>query len=358
MTARAGQGRVRVSSVADLPVRARHVSQKMVSDISGDPGSARTLRLGRAGGLLYPLNDDETVLGLRLAGEGEAEAVVSEYGSVPELVAAHVMENTHPSSVDALLIGVVMEYLAANGMSFKEARRRTGLDRRPELDAAARARITGEARDILLEMCRSFAARLHDPATPPYVAVQLGKIRPDLQAEAARALVVATKMTMRSDAKASWPSANGTEQVLRGFARARQVPPASERVAQACPVGDLRKKAPAPRAPGAEAEKAGRYISDDPDLRYVPACGSDLLVNKRTGRVAEVSEGDATYVVSGDVGRPVHLLPDHVREYLGADGPSGIRVTKYSSALSASKALARAARSERVVVLSACELPR
>ena len=316
-------GRVRLSSVGQLPVRARHVSERLVSDVSRRPGSARTLRLGRAGGALYSLNDDETVAGLRRAGAPEAAAHVSEYGSVPELVAAHVMENTHPSSIDALLIGPVMGYLAESGMGEAEARRRTGLERRPELAAAARAPVTDEARGILLDMCRGLAARLHDPATPPYVAVQLGRIRPERQAAAARA------------------------------------PGVPERVLTPGPVGELKKKGPARPAPGRAAKRAEKYIRDDPDLRYVPASGSDLLVNRRTGRVAEVSEGGSTYVVSGDLGRPVHFLPDHVREYLGADGGSAIRVTRYPSAARAARALARAAESgARVVVLSSCALPR
>ena len=351
--------RIRLSSVGQLPVRARHVSERLVSDVSRRPGSARTLRLGRAGGALYSLNDDETVAGLRRAGAPEAAAHVSEYGSVPELVAAHVMENTHPSSIDALLIGPVMGYLAESGMGEAEARRRTGLERRPELAAAARAPVTDEARGILLDMCRGLAARLHDPATPPYVAVQLGRIRPERQAAAARALVVACRMTMRSGAKASWPSANGVEQILRGFGRAARAPGVPERVLTPGPVGELKKKGPARPAPGRAAKRAEKYIRDDPDLRYVPASGSDLLVNRRTGRVAEVSEGGSTYVVSGDLGRPVHFLPDHVREYLGADGGSAIRVTRYPSAARASRALARAAESgARVVVLSSCALPR
>lgn len=351
--------RVRLSSVGPLPARARHLSERLVSDVSKNPGSARTLRLGRAGGKLYPLNDDETVLGLRRARAAEADAHVCEYGSVPELVAAHVMENTHPSSIDALLIGPLMGYLAQSGMGEAEARRRTGLERRPELAAAARAPITDEARKILLDMCRGFAARLHDPATPPYVAVQLGRIRPERQTAAAQALAVACRMTMRSGAKASWPSANGVEQVLRGFEGGRPAPPARERVCVPGPVGELKKKGPARPAGGRAAARAEKYIRDDPDLRYVPASGSDLLVNRRTGRVAEVSEGGSTYVVSGDLGRPVHFLPDHVREYLGADGGSAIRVTRYASAERASRALARAAKSgARVVVLSSCALPR
>ena len=349
---------VKLSSISELPVRVRHVSEKAVESVSRDPHSARELRLGRVGGLLYALNDDETVLGLRRARAGEASASVREYGSVPELVAAHVMENMHPSSVDALLIGVVMEYLAKNGMDAGEARRRTGLDRRPELAAAARAEITDEAREVLLETCREFASRLHNPVTPPYMVTQLARIRPAMQAKAAAALAVAAKMTMRSDAKASWPSANGVDQVLRGFEEGRKALPASERVAERGSVDDLKKKSATAPAPAKTAKKAEKYISDDPDLRYVPAGGAkrDLLVNRKTGRVAEVSEGNSTYLVSGDLSRPVHLLPDHVREYL--DGDSPVRITKYASASRASKALAKSRREGRIVVLSGFPLPR
>lgn len=351
-------GRVRLSAISELPVRVRHLSERAAAAVSRDPGSARELRLGRVGGLLYALNDDETVVGLRRAKAAEADARVREYGSVPELVAAHVMENMHPASVDALLVGVVMEYLAKNGMDADEARRRTGLDRRPELAAAARARITDEAREVLLDMCRGFAARLYDPVTPPYVVTQLARVRPGMQARAAEALVVATKMTMRSDAKASWPSANGVDQVLRGFEEGRKAEPASARVAAPGPVADLKKKGAPPPAPPKAARKAEKYIADDPDLRYVPASGSrsDLLVNKKTGRVAEVSEGSSTYVVSGDLGRPVHFLPDHVREYLGGDSPA--RITKYASAGRAARALAKSRREGRIVVLSGFPLPR
>ena len=351
-------GRVKISAINELPVRVRHVSEKAVAAVSRDPRSARELRLGRVRGMLYALNDDETVLGLRRARAGEASASVREYGSVPELVAAHVMENMHPSSVDALLIGVVMEYLAKNGMDADEARRRTGLDRRPELAAAARAQITDEAREVLLEMCRGFASRLYNPVTPPYMVTLLARVRPDMQAKAAEALVVATKMTMRSDAKASWPSANGVDQVLRGFGEGRRTQPVSERVAERGSVDDLKKKNTSAPAPAKTTKKAEKYISDDPDLRYIPANDSkrDLLVNRKTGRVAEISEGSSTYVVSGDLSRPVHFLPDHVREYL--DGDSPVRVTKYASAARASKALAKSRREGRIVVLSGFALPR
>lgn len=359
-TRRGGQAeedRVRVSAISELPVRVRHVSEKAVSAVSRDPGSAREILLGRVGGLLYALNDDETVAGLRRAKTGEARARVREYGSVPELVAAHVRENMHPAGIDALLVGVVMEYLAENGMDADEARRLTGLDRRPELAAAARAQITDEAREILLEMCRGFASRLYSPVTPPYIATQLARIRPDQQAKAAEALVVATKMTMKSDAKASWPSANGVEQVLRGFEEGRRTPPVPSRVSSPGAVEDLKKKSAPSPAPEKAAKRAEKYLADDPDLRYVPACKSDLLVNKKTGRVAEVSEGRSTYVVSGDLSRPVHILPDHAREYLGADG-SPVRIAKYASAASAARALAKSSRKGRVVVLSGFALPR
>ena len=350
-------GRVKLSSISELPVRVRHISEKTVAAVSRDPHSARELCLGRVGGLLYALNDDETVLGLRRARAGEAKASVREYGSVPELVAAHVMENMHPASVDALLIGVVMEYLAKNGMDADEARRRTGLDRRPELAAAARAQITDEAREVLLEMCRGFASKLYNPVTPPYMVTQLARIRPDMQAKAAEALAVATKMTMRSDAKASWPSANGVDQVLRGFGEHRKAQPVSERVAERGSVDDLKKKNTTAPASAKTTKKAEKYISDDPDLRYIPSGSKrDLLVNKKTGRVAEVSEGNTTYVVSGDLSRPVHFLPDHVREYL--DGDSPVRITKYASAARASKALAKSKREGRIVVLSGFALPR
>lgn len=352
------QARVRVSTVSDLPVRARHVSERLVAAVSRDPGSARALRLGRVGGMLYALNDDETVLGLRRARAPDAEASVSDYASVPELVAAHVRENMHPAAVDALLVGTVVEYLAKNGMGEDEALRKTGIDMRPELAAAARAEITDEAREILLEMCRGFAARLYNPVTPPYMVTQLARVRPELQAKAAEALKVATKMTMRTGAKASWPSANGVDQVLRGFAAGKRAQPAPGLVAERGPLGELKKRG----APGPAARKmskrAEKYVGGDPDLRYVPAGGaSDLLVNKKTGRVAEITEGNSTYVVSGDLGRAVHVLPNHVAEYLGGESP--IRATKYASAERASKALAKSARKDmRVVVLSLRALPR
>jgi len=128
-----------LADIRDLPVCGRAVSgtmaKKMADVVAGSKrGCTDPIRVGRTGGRLYPINDLETVIGMRSAGAKEAAVLVTDYNSMADLLAAHVERNLHPHWIDPLKIRLVVEYLMKNdGMDIDSACRAVMLDRRPDL---------------------------------------------------------------------------------------------------------------------------------------------------------------------------------------------------------------------------------
>lgn len=357
---------VAVSKLRDLPVHARTVSGPLARLLAGrmaSGGGAGPVTAGRVAGRLYPVDDLETVAGLRESGARRTRAVVTGYRSMADLLAAHVERNLHPHGVDPLKLRQMAEYLAGTGMRPEDACRVLAIDGRPELHAALAARISDAARDVMLGMLDEVSARVDFAVTPAYYVRLLGRISPGEQEAAALELKAVTMPRMLSNEGAVWPSPEMVRTVLSKFHPDARVPPAAERVSEIGPVGDLNKR-PAPARPGAAAaaaEDASNYIAGDPNLLYVPLDGHpDLILNKRTGRVAVAKEGGGTYALVDDLGRTAHVLPGYVARYLDRGGSeSPLVVTKYPSMERASAALSRARdRDRRCVIISDAPLPR
>jgi len=378
MTAAAGSPQVRtvpLSDIHDLPVCGRAVSgimAKKMADVMARSrgGCTDPIRVGRTGGRLYPINDLETVIGMRSAGFREAAVLVTDYNSMAELLAAHVERNLHPHWIDPLKIRLVVEYLMENdGMDVDSACRAVMLDRRPDLRGAACTELEEEARGILLDMIDEIAERIHLAVTPTYYVRCIARIVPSEQAAAARELKATTVACMVSNERSMWPAEFAVKIQLGRYHASGRETPVEDRIAMPDgQMGDLNKKrnnkTRASRPGKKLVERASRYITYDSDLIYVPLKGRqpDLLVNKKTGRVAVAKENGETYTVTDDLGKSTRVLPDYVAQYLGIDDeidPQSLVLTKYASIERASELLAKARHpGHRCVVITTVPMPK
>lgn len=378
MTAAAGSPQIRtvpLSDIHDLPVCGRPISGIMAKKMAdaaarSKGGCTDPIRVGRTGGRLYPINDLETVIGMRNAGVESATVLVTDYGSMAGLLAAHVERNLHPHGIDPLKIRLVVEYLMKNdGMDIDSACRAVMLDRRPDLRGAARTELEEEARGILLGMIDEIAERIYHAVTPIYYVKCIARIVPSEQAAAARELKATTLACMVSNERSMWPAEAAVRIQLGSYHVTGRESPAEDRVVtpegQEGDLNKKRKNQTRTSRPGKKpVERASRYIEPDPNLIYVPLKGRqpDLLFSKKTGRVAVAKENGETYTVTDDLGRSIYALPNHVAEYLGIDAendPHSLVITKYSRIDRAGRLLTKAKQpGHRCIVVSTVDVPK
>lgn len=344
---------VSVKKLCYLPVMTRVISKKLVSDMSTSVRSKKAtihpILAGRIGSDIYPINDFETVMGLADAGIQNVRVMITDYNSMNDLLADHVESNFHPHMIDPLKIQQVVDYLVTNSnMKISDACKVLLLDRRPELRNVVHAKITKDARMILLDMIEEISQRLYCAVTPTYYITKLAKITPEEQHDAALEIKACTMPRMLSDEKAAWPSTNMIDTILESFHSTSKISPTEDRVSQPGSVKELGKKHSkndSKAKDGKTVDDAANYISTDPNLYYVPinADHPDLLVNKKTGRVAFAQEANSIYSIIDDLGKYTHVLPNWASEYLDLDDNSAsTTVAKYPSMEKASRALAKA----------------
>ena len=362
---------VDVSSIRDLPVTAKNVTARAVKlaarAAKSDPEGAPPVLLGRVGGLLYPVNESEAVAGLREAGVGTVRAVIADYGSMRDLVVGHVRKNYQPHTIDPLRVREVVGYLVEGGMGADEACRELWLDRRPELLAAVSYEITDRARDILLSMAAEISKKVYTVVTPVYYVERISKIREDCQANAALELKMTAVSSMKREDSSLWPHNETIKTLLKSYPRKVQVTPAEDRITEMEKLESLNKKrrkeereAARRRTPAKTAKKAAGFIGDDSNLIYVDMGGKapDLVVHKKTGRVAEAREVEGVRSLVGDMGSPMHVMSPEIARYLGNDDLTGAAVCKYPTLAAARKALAKPKEEARCVVITFAKIPR
>jgi len=359
----------KLSALNDLPVQGRvvsgHLAKRIAERIKSDNVKVTPIRVGKIGDKIYPINDFETVMALRSANMDQIPIMVSCYPSMKDLLAAHVEKNFHPHGIDPLKIRQVIRYLMDHdGMDVDSACKMLMLDMRPELRGVAQIDLDESARDILLDMVNKISKRIHHVVTPTYYIRQLSRVDPAEQARAATEIMSATLSTMISNENSLWVPLLSLKTMLAKYHEKTTESPVEERVAETSSIKDLGKKSKTKQSDEKTVEKASRYIESDPNLLYVPLKGRqpDLLVNKKTGRVALAKESGHTYVMTDDVGKSTYVLPESVIKHLGVEadiGSESLAIAKYSSIEKASKLLARARHPEhKCVVIAAGSLPR
>ena len=359
---------VRLSAIRDLPVQAKNTSKKlatMISQAAGEcPDNIPPVLVGRVDSAYYVLNDFETIRGCRKAGMDKIGAFVIEYDTIDALLSAHVQKNYNPQTVDPLRLGELVIYMTRDKKDIDDVCKRLWLDKYPKLYSAVRADITGEARDVLLGMTDEISARVYSVVTPLYYVNLLARIAKKEQVQAATQMKLFTLERAINDEKFSWPSFDALAKLLGEFNRAEKNIPVEKRIQdEVGNTGDLNKKAkPKKNIPASTTQKASQYISSDPDLIFVPIEGDhpDLLLNKKTGRVAMAEEKNETYAITDDLGQVTHTLPGHVTKYLDMDDGTPIFLSKYSTIDKAQKALASAKAKKRdckIVIISALKMP-
>jgi len=359
----------KLSALNDLPVQGRvisgHLAKRIAEQIKSDNIEITPIRVGKIGDKIYPINDFETVMALRSANISQASVLVSDYPSMKDLLAAHVEKNFHPHGIDPLKIRQVIKYLMDHeGMDVDSACKLLMLDMRPELRGVAQIELEESARDIMLDMAEQISKKIHHVVTPTYYIRQLSHIDPAEQARAATEIMSSTLSTMISNENSLWMPLLSIKTMLAKYHDKTTESPVGERVAEASSIKDLGKKSKTKQSDEKTIERASRYIESDPDLLYVPLKGKqpDLLVNKKTGRVALAKESGETYIMTDDVGKSTYVLPESVTRYLGVDvdiESESLAIAKYSSIEKASELLGRAKHPEhKCVVISAGSLPR
>ena len=366
------QGRVKqinLSDIRDLPVQVNNTSKKLIKIIQQTLQDGTDQRspvlVGRVNSVYYAINDFETVLGFRKAGVERIDVVVTEYPSIDELLVVHVQKNFHPQAVDPLKIRQIVDYMAKNGMGIDEICKKLWLDKHPKLYATIRLQITDEARNTLLELVDEISTNVYSVVTPIYYVSLLAKIVKEQQNPAAKQMKALTLGRTINDEKFSWPSHDAILSMLREYSREKKKTPVEESISdEHGDMADLKKSAPdksKKKIADDLKKKASKYISADPDLIYVPvkADHPDLLVNKKTGRIAVASEKDEVYAITDDLGKITYTLPDHVTEHLEVEAMDSVFIYKYPTFEKAEHAVARARKLKgKCAVLSTVKIPK
>ena len=362
---------ISIASLQNLPIIAKNVSPILIDIISKkartDPYSIQPIRVGMVGESAYVLNDMEVVEGLRTAGISHIDALVTRYGSMHDIMAAHVRANLVPHGIDPLRIRPIVDYLAGSGADRDEIFRILWLDRRPDLLAAIRADITDEARRILTDLVEQISTRVYDVITPAYYITMLGRIVKNEQAEAALQLKALTLLNIRKSGF-SWHTADSVRIALSQFHREIHGVPVEDRIIHIEkdwnppePKKRGRTKIKSPRKDARMVEMAGHYIIDNQNLSYVHITGKhpDLIVDRKRNRIMHAVEKNGTYSMVGDAGNAMHVLPNHVTRHLGADHGEPVIIHKYDSVEGAKKALSRIKeKNGHYVILSTTRIPR
>lgn len=358
-TVHAGQAarteHVHVSALADLPVHARNISEKLVRVVAGEaqknPVQASPIPVGRVGSSLYVVNDFETVMGLRSAKVRAAEVLVSEYASVADVVIEHVRRNFRPHAIDPLRLYEVVQYLKKCGMGGAEASKALWLDQRPELAGVLRCSITDGARAVLSDMVDKISSKVYNAVLPPYYITKISRVADQKQEAIARALHSLMMAKTVSDASFAWHTADTVSTTINNFEKKRPESTVKDRVGRLDGGPEPDEKI---------VKKAENFIRNDPDLIYIPTKGNgpDLIVNKKTARVTEARDINGTYSLVGDGGSMTSTVPRAVTMFLDAENEE-VPYYKYASLDRAEGALRSArARDERCVVMTFAKLRR
>lgn len=354
-----------VSCIHDLPVQTKNTSVKLVQIMTAtaksEPDKIRPILVGKINDLLYPINDFEAVQGLRKAGIKRCSAYVEDYATMQDLLVAHVRMNFLPQAIDPLRIRQVVGYMVKRGMSVPDACKLLWVDKRAELHAAIHAVITDKAQEVLLDLVQEISQKIYSVVIPAYYVTKLARIKKDEQYDAALEIKSFTIPNMISNEKSSWPSLDTIDHILAKFHNTPKSVPVSARVAAYGDVEDLAKKKKADKPDAKTTKKAAKFIAEDPNLIYVPTSGNqpDLLLNKKTGRVAVAKEVDGVYSMTDDLGKSKLVLSEHITEYLGVDGNDSLVITKYPTIQKAIDLLGKAKDMQgKCVVLSTVSLPK
>ena len=228
--------RINVSALQDLPVQARNISLKLVKIISdkakSNPNKIPPIFVGRVDSLLYPINDHETLLGLRKSNVQQIDAIIIDYPTMKDLLVAHVRKNLHPQGIDPLKIRQVIDFLTVDGVSESEICKMLWLDKRPELSETLRYEITNDAEKVLLEMVEEMSHKMYFIVIPIYYIVRLSKISKLEQGEAAMEIKSYTMVKTISDGKFSWLSIDAIQSLLKNFHKEKKIPPTKDRMAE------------------------------------------------------------------------------------------------------------------------------
>ena len=363
--------RVNVSALQELPIQTKNISLKLVKIISNkaksNPDEIHPISVGRVNNLLYPINDHETLLGLRKSDIQQVNAFIIDYPTMKDLIVAHVRKNLHPHGIDPLKIRQVIDYLATDGVTESETCKALWLDRRPELIESLRYEITDKTKNVLLEMAEEICNKMYFVTIPVYYVARISKISKAEQYDAALELKSFTMSKMSSDGRSSWPSTEAIQTVLGSFHKEKKVPPTKDRMAKYPEKGKSKGKSAQKSDDSKAVKKAEPYIGADPNLIYIPIKGKepDMIIHKKTGRIRIAEEKAGTYSMTGDVGKPTYVLGDHVVKFLDIDNSDSIHVCKYDTFEKAQNALAKAQKSldktknpQKCVILSSIKLPR
>lgn len=381
-----------VSSLQDLPVRTKNISGKMIkiaTDIAkSNPDDIKPILVGRVNDLLYPINEFETVSGLIKAKVKTTSAIITDYPTMEDLIIGHVRKNFEPHMIDPLRIREVIQYMAKNSkMNKSDICKALWLDRRPDLFASVHYEITDETRDVLSEMVEEISKKVYSIVTPVYYIERLSKIselkrvKPisesdsdstekqeqnlrSYQTYAALEIKSIAMAEMMSEDRYLWPSAETIKTVLRPYPRKQKEPTVEERIAAESHIGDLNKKKKEKNVPKKSAKivkKAENFIKNDPNLIYVPLEGedSDLVINKKTGRVAKAKEVDGLCSISGDLGKSTQILPFDMIDFFNIEDVDQIHTYKFTTLEKAQNSLAKSKTPEqKCIVLTLATLPR
>ena len=356
---------VGITSIQDLPVVAKNISTryvKMIAERTAAGDAQHPVAVGRVNGLLYPVAGPEVVMGLRKAKAETIRVLVTDYPSMKDLLAAHVRANYEPHRIDPLRIRDTVLYMAKTyEMSIDDVCKLLWLDRRRHLLEAVHYEILDETREILEDMVAEVSKKMSDPTIPVYYIHRLSQIDGDAQIKAAKEMRTATIANMTTDDWSYWLRYDAIKHYLeeREENRKRRALKAEEKVLKKAKLEELRKKDAKSKALDDETlKRAEKFVGDDRDLLFLAAgTYGDMLIDKKTGRIADVADKDGVVSLTDDKGLVKIVLSERAIEYLGMREKK-VNTYLYSSLDKASKMLAKSKeRGARCAVLTDTKVP-
>ena len=356
--------KINIALLQDLPVQTRITSPKLVQILYTKIRSKNELEkiqpilIGRVNSLVYPLADFEMVLAMRKANIKSIDGIITDYPTMNDMIIAHVKENFSPRSLDPVKIRQLVKYMIENGLDKSKVNKLLWIDTRPELRNAINCIIEDKAIDVLLEMLTEISQKMYFVVTPAYYVIRISKIVSDEQVDAALELQSLTLFKMSSDQKSSWPSHATVDTTLQKFHKIKKLISTENRIrydkddienlgmnVKGEDYYDDDEDDTDTTTKHYDNEKmmkqAAKYIAKDPNLFYVPMEGNqqDLLIHKKTGRVARIQEKDGVLLIFDDLKKSTYLLPEHVCKYMDFDtNNKNIHITKFPTIDKAQKA--------------------
>ena len=334
----------------------------MVAERAADDEILQPVGVGRVNGLLYPIAGPEVVMGLRKAKAETIRVLVTDYPSMRDLLAAHVRANYEPHRIDPLRIRDTVLYMAKEyEMSIDDVCKLLWLDRRRNLLEAVHYEILDETRAILEEMVAEVSKKMSDPTLPAYYIRRLSQIDGEAQITAAKELKVATINNMTNDDWSQWLRYDAVKNFIaaREADRKKRKLKAEEKAAKEVELENLRKKDAKSKVLDDETlKKAEKFVGDDRNLLFLPAgTYGDMLLDKKTGRVANVSDKEGVVSITDDKGLTKVVLSERAIEYLGMREKK-VNMYLYSSLAKASKMLAKSKeQGARCAILTDTKVP-